>query len=58
LEEFKEFRSSGVQEFRSSGVQEFRSSGVQGGVDRRIARKNAFCDRNVGIGPNVFTASS
>src|SRR6201986_2497838 len=26
-EEFKEFRSSGVQEFRSSGVQEFRSSG-------------------------------
>jgi hypothetical protein len=28
-EEFKEFRSSGVQEFRSSGVQEFRSSGVQ-----------------------------
>jgi hypothetical protein len=23
-EEFKEFRSSGVQEFRSSGVQEFR----------------------------------
>jgi hypothetical protein len=30
-EEFKEFRSSGVQEFRSSGVQEFRSSGVQGG---------------------------
>jgi hypothetical protein len=29
FEEFKEFRSSGVQEFRSSGVQEFRSSGVQ-----------------------------
>jgi hypothetical protein len=29
VEEFKEFRSSGVQEFRSSGVQEFRSSGVQ-----------------------------
>jgi hypothetical protein len=28
-EEYKEFRSSGVQEFRSSGVQEFRSSGVQ-----------------------------
>jgi hypothetical protein len=26
VEEFKEFRSSGVQEFRSSGVQEFRSS--------------------------------
>jgi hypothetical protein len=29
VQEFKEFRSSGVQEFRSSGVQEFRSSGVQ-----------------------------
>jgi hypothetical protein len=39
VEEFKEFRSSGVQEFRSSGVQEFRSSGVQRGVDDRIARK-------------------
>jgi hypothetical protein len=47
VEEFKEFRSSGVQEFRSSGVQEFRSSGVQEfrssgvqrGVDDRIARK-------------------
>jgi hypothetical protein len=25
IQEFKEFRSSGVQEFRSSGVQEFRS---------------------------------
>jgi hypothetical protein len=31
-EEYKEFRSSGVQEFRSSGVQEFRSSGL-GGVE-------------------------
>jgi hypothetical protein len=31
VEEFKEFRSSGVQEFRSSGVQR--------GVDDRIARK-------------------
>ncbi|HXM01479.1 MAG TPA: hypothetical protein VN939_02690 [Chthoniobacterales bacterium] len=30
FEEFKEFRSSGVQEFRSSGVQEFRSSGWGG----------------------------
>jgi hypothetical protein len=29
VQEYKEFRSSGVQEFRSSGVQEFRSSGVQ-----------------------------
>jgi len=30
-EEFKEFRSSGVQEFRSSGVQE--------GTDHKVARR-------------------
>jgi hypothetical protein len=40
-EDFKEFRSSGVQEFRSSGVQEFRSSGVQRGCPVRIASQNS-----------------
>ncbi|MBV8102883.1 MAG: hypothetical protein JOZ31_27400 [Verrucomicrobia bacterium] len=58
LEEFKEFRSSGVQEFRSSGVQEFRSSGVQEfrssgvqGVDRirklQEKRLHRTCSRDI-----------
>ena len=41
LQEFQEFRSSGVQEFRSSGVQEFRSSGVPGVREFRIGVRSS-----------------